>query len=148
MPAGLENITEILSLQEIHFPDDALKFHESSLTEKIQSTPCYVFIAKFQGQFAGYAILTDRPYRPWTGGDFLAVKPEFYGRGIAAYLMGHGLKVCSRPFLRIFVRPSNVGALKLYKRFNFVKVSTRRNNYPDGEDAIVMMALTFLNNSR
>ncbi|MFW6320169.1 MAG: ribosomal protein S18-alanine N-acetyltransferase [Bacillota bacterium] len=36
------------------------------------------------------------------------------------------------------VRPSNIPALNVYRAFNFKTVATRKNYYPNGEDALLM----------
>jgi ribosomal protein S18 acetylase RimI-like enzyme len=42
--------------------------------------------------------------------------------------------------LSLEVRASNEGAQAFYRKLNFVAVYRRPNYYPDGEDAVVMMA--------
>jgi ribosomal protein S18 acetylase RimI-like enzyme len=69
----------------------------------------------------------------------LGVAPASRFAGVAKKLVETALQNSRRPLVRIFVRPSNLQALQIYKSFGFQKISVRHNNYPDGEDALVMM---------
>lgn len=137
----LSDVDDILLLQEEWFSDDTLKYGRDELTQLINLQNQRLFIARYRGNFAGYCIVTKRPMRPWTGGDFLAVKSGYGGKGVAAKILDTVLSRNSRPFFRIFVRPSNKKAIKLYKRFGFIVTGRRKNNYPDGEDALIMMTI-------
>jgi ribosomal protein S18 acetylase RimI-like enzyme len=68
----------------------------------------------------------------------LAVLPEFRGRGIGAAL----LQACEAQIpvnrIRLCVRPSNDGAIRLYERFGYTRVGEWTKYYNDGESALVM----------
>jgi ribosomal-protein-alanine N-acetyltransferase len=68
----------------------------------------------------------------------LAVLPEFRGRGIGAAL----LQACEAQIpvnrIRLCVRPSNDGAIRLYERFGYTQVGEWTKYYNDGESALVM----------
>jgi ribosomal-protein-alanine N-acetyltransferase len=75
----------------------------------------------------------------------LCVAPESQGQGLGAKLLGHALQRSVRQgSTEIFleVRPSNRGAIALYRRYGFRAVGERPGYYAAGdgrENAIVMM---------
>ncbi len=140
--ANIDDIGSIISLQNKAFPNDPLAFSHASLHEKLKDRSRYLLVAEFRNKFAGYASLTDRRFRPWTGGDFLAVEQEFSGRGIGAMIMIKALQRAKRPLMRIFVARSNMRARKLYKRMGFHSNGVRKAHYPNGDDALVLLAFT------
>ena len=42
-------------------------------------------------------------------------------------------------FVTLEVRKSNIAAQELYKKYNYELVTTKRNYYEDGEDALYMV---------
>jgi ribosomal-protein-alanine N-acetyltransferase len=71
----------------------------------------------------------------------VAVRPESRGRGIGRLLVKAALsELRSRgaAFVALEVRPSNLAALSLYKKFGFIAKGRRRAYYDNGEDAVVM----------
>ena len=74
----------------------------------------------------------------------LAIAPEFQGKGLGqgllrATLRSAAINGATRAFLE--VRPSNLAANALYKRFGFRRLGIRKHYYRDNrEDAIVMEA--------
>jgi ribosomal-protein-alanine N-acetyltransferase len=66
----------------------------------------------------------------------MAVHPDYRGTGIGKRLMQHVLNDEDVFFLE--VRVSNESAKKVYERFGFKVIDTRKAYYADGEDAFVM----------
>ena len=74
----------------------------------------------------------------------ITVMPELHGRGLGKALLNFLFddardRGCKYMFLE--VRPSNVNAIEMYRRFGFVVIGGRRAYYPAAygrEDAIVM----------
>jgi ribosomal-protein-alanine N-acetyltransferase len=67
----------------------------------------------------------------------VAVHPEYRRRGTAKKLIESVLNDCDVFFLE--VRVSNIPAIKLYEKYGFKKVGTRRKYYTDNdEDAYIM----------
>lgn len=66
----------------------------------------------------------------------MAIHPDYRGTGIGKRLMQHVLNDEDVFFLE--VRISNEGAKKVYERYGFKVISTRKGYYADGEDAFVM----------
>lgn len=129
----------ILALQERLFANDPNRLDHKRFDELVRTKPEYLLAAERNGEIAGFLLLTDRPLRPWTGCDFVGVAPSHRRRGIAKSLVAAALNTLRRPFLRLFVRPTNVAALELYRQMGFIHVSTRKASYNNGEDAFVMM---------
>jgi len=66
----------------------------------------------------------------------MAVHPDYRGAGIGKRLMQHVLNDEDVFFLE--VRVSNETAKKMYEKYGFSVISTRKAYYADGEDALVM----------
>jgi ribosomal-protein-alanine N-acetyltransferase len=66
----------------------------------------------------------------------MAVHPDYRGAGIGKRLMQHVLNDEDVFFLE--VRASNETAKKMYEKYGFSVISTRKAYYADGEDAYVM----------
>jgi ribosomal-protein-alanine N-acetyltransferase len=73
----------------------------------------------------------------------LAVREDFRKQGIARKLLQQGLAFARRGRAQtawLEVRPSNIAAISLYRRFGFIQVGRRKRYYQDsGEDALVMV---------
>ncbi len=138
-PATVDDIEAILELQEILFPGDPNSLDSADMERHISRWPSYLQVADMKGEINGFIVLKDRPTRPWTSCDFVGVSSRAQGAGAGSALVKAGLAAARRPFLRLFVRPSNTAARALYKRLDFFHISTRKGNYEDGEDAMVLM---------
>lgn len=74
----------------------------------------------------------------------IAIRPELQRQGLGRRLLGHVVERAAANGARrllLEVRPSNSGALNLYRKEGFVELGIRRQYYPAGamrEDAIVM----------
>lgn len=88
--------------------------------------------------FTGISILTDHV-------DILAivVDKEFTKQGIATLMLNHIISFCNNnKFNKIFleVREDNYSAIKLYKKFDFKKITIRKNYYKDNNsNALIYM---------
>jgi [ribosomal protein S18]-alanine N-acetyltransferase len=74
----------------------------------------------------------------------ITVAPERQRQGLGKIMLNHLLadaRQLGTRFMFLEVRPSNVNALEMYRRFGFVVIGERRGYYPavnGREDAIVM----------
>lgn len=66
----------------------------------------------------------------------IAISPELRGRRLAERLLVRALRL--GPTVLLDVRASNMAAIRLYERFGFERMGTRRGYYADGEDAVLM----------
>ena len=73
----------------------------------------------------------------------IAVVPALRGNGIATWFMNHCLILGARQganSVYLEVRPTNIAAVKLYKKLGFKEIGRRPNYYADSkEDALLMM---------
>lgn len=73
----------------------------------------------------------------------IAVLEEYRGRGIGSALLQHTIDAMKNVYkvvsIYLEVRVSNIGAIRLYKKFGFKKARIVREYYRDGEDAYVMV---------
>lgn len=70
----------------------------------------------------------------------IVVSKEYTKNGIASLLLDNIFKICKeKNITSIFleVRKSNIPAQKLYEKYNFVNISTRKNYYDGIEDAYI-----------
>lgn len=144
-PARAPDFGRVFALQEQAFPGDRLALDRPGFEACIQDRQAFLVVVERGGEIAGYGLARNRPWRPWTSGDFLSVDPVYGGQGIGGIILNAAMKWAGRPFFRLFVRPSNARAIALYFRMGFVNVGRRRANYPDGEDALIMMKVLFTN---
>ncbi len=73
---------------------------------------------------------------------YVAVHPDFLRLGHGQQLMDQYFKDCRMGEvinLSLEVRVSNVAAIKMYEKYGYVAVTTRKNYYADGEDAVLMV---------
>ncbi|MGI6377694.1 ribosomal protein S18-alanine N-acetyltransferase [bacterium] len=113
---------------------------EAYLQELEQNKFAYLFVLCEEGKIAGY-------YGFWLVDDYatvtkIGVLPEFQGHGLAKILVQDLLSRCQKAevsSIDLEVRESNSKAIALYQEFNFKAVHIRKNYYPDGENAILML---------
>ena len=61
-----------------------------------------------------------------------------YGEKMLRFIICESIK-CGCEFMHLEVRPSNLAALELYKKYGFIKTRERKAYYDDGEDCIDMV---------
>ena len=133
----LEDLDQVLELENAIFPDPwtLSNFrHEVALSQV-----SWPIVAENRYEIVGYAV-------PWFVEDEMhlaniAVSPLYRRQGVGSMLMTVVLEeALARGARRAFleVRPSNLDAIRLYKKFGFEKVGYRRRYYRNGEDALVM----------
>lgn len=129
----------ILDLQQSLFAGDVNSLSQDVLAAPDETGRLAVLIGQISDTIAGFLVLHNRGMRPWTSVDFVGVAPQASGQGVGGHLVEAAGFVSPRPVLRLFVRPSNAAARALYARHGFRHTATRKANYADGEDALVMM---------
>lgn len=141
--ATLRDLPDIMNAQNSLFPNDLGNYSEEQMVQLLGSKTCRCVIATYKGKFAGFVILINRPFRPWTSADTLGVLHEFAGKCIGAYLVKEGMQRFGyRPLVKLAVRESNVSALRLYERFGFKRIGSKKQKLSDEGNAVVMMAAT------
>jgi ribosomal-protein-alanine N-acetyltransferase len=90
------------------------------------------------GKMIGFVAGDPRPLEGFSWIATIGVAPEFRRRGIGRDL----LRVCESqlktPRVRLSVRASNNGAIRLYEQEGYHRVDVWQSYYNDGEAAIVM----------
>lgn len=72
----------------------------------------------------------------------LFIEDEHRRKGIGTLLVNRIIEVCRAEHIdniTLEVRPTNTPAVALYKKLGFTAVTTRKQYYEDGEDALVML---------
>jgi ribosomal-protein-alanine N-acetyltransferase len=134
-PADLD---EVVAIEQASYPypwtrgifDDCLKV----------AYACFACV--LDGRMAGYSI------HNWGAGEAhllnLCVHPEFRSRGLGRLLLDHAIdhaRGMGCQVMLLEVRPSNPGAVRLYRQRGFEQIGRRPGYYPatqGREDAIVM----------
>lgn len=134
------DLSGILELERAGF-DPGEQWSESAWAEELDSPERYVLArldrdARIMG-VATFSCVADMA-------DLLrvVVRPDVRGHGVGASLVRAGLEwaaaVGARRML-LEVRPDNKPAIALYRGLGFAKVTTRRDYYGPGKDAVVML---------
>lgn len=134
-----DDMMDILYAQLTAFPDDPANLDEESLKQAMSDGAHRLLVATCSSIFAGYVIVSNRRYRPWSSLDNLIVLPNFAARGVGRCLLNEVMKPFQgRKLMRLFVERNNHRAVGMYKRNGFLHLQTRRNNYENNDDALVM----------
>ncbi len=137
--AGAGDLDSLDGIEQRSFIGD--KFPRRNLRRLLGSPATRFLIAEADGRAAGYAMILFRKGASVARLYSLAVDPDFRGRGIAESLIR---KACLDALgrgaarLRLELRPSNAGAMRLYERAGFTFFERKPGYYADGEDAIRM----------
>ncbi len=136
-PMTAELIPGIAALEQACF---SRPWSEDSLmAELFNETACFLVAVTTEGEVVGYAGLHCILNEGYI--DNVAVAPQYRRQGIAEELLGVFLRYgrAHLTFLTLEVRPSNVPAITLYRKYGFQEIG-RRKNYYDApcEDAIIM----------
>ncbi len=142
-----EDAAATLDLQRQLFPTDPNVLVAEDFSADKTDGPI-IIIAAQDTEILGFCVLRDRSKRPWTSIDFVGVAESGRGKGIGRELLACTFAAASRPVVRLFVAAQNTAARALYKRLGFMHTGTKKNHYPDGDDALVMMRLKFSSKSR
>ena len=77
----------------------------------------------------------------------VAIHPDYRRRGIAYFLVVNLIQICRRNKLSsitLEVRESNINAISLYKKLEFIKVGVRKNYYKNPNENALLMTKTFV----
>jgi [ribosomal protein S18]-alanine N-acetyltransferase len=137
--AMIENdLPEVLEIERASF---TMPWSEISFFNQIKNPRCISKVARVEGRIAGYICAS----RLIDEGHILtfAVHPEHRKLGIASALiteMLDHLKDEGCRFIFLEVRASNEAARRMYEKFGFREIGTRKNYYVSPvEDAVLMV---------
>ena len=91
-----------------------------------------------EGNMIGYVAGDPRPSEGFSWIATIGVAPEFRRRGIGRDLLRACEAQLKTPRVRLSVRASNDGAIKLYEQEGYQRVDVWQSYYNDGEAAVVM----------
>ena len=138
--ASWRDLTALRRLEQVCFPKDAWPLWD---LVGILTFPNVVRLkAMLDGDMVGFIASDIRPPEGIAWIATIGVLPEQRKRGIGSAL----LEACEAQLeaghktrqIRLCVRKSNEGAIRLYERFGYREVSTWPAYYLDGEDGLVM----------
>jgi ribosomal-protein-alanine N-acetyltransferase len=127
------NLRRILEIESESFPTD--EWPRELFVQYASSCPLF-FVAKVGRVIAGYSITSVSEGRAELLS--LAVSRRFRGQGVAAQLLRYTirrLKIKRVRSMMLMVRRNNTRAIRVYRRFRFVRVRTVSGYYEDGETA-------------
>lgn len=135
---AFEDIETIGRLEKELFPSDAWPL-EMFYTEFFQPDTRRYIVAEVDGEAVGYAglMVIDTTADIQT----IGVLPRFEGQGIGRAMLTELLGEARRrgaDNVMLEVRADNPRAQKLYARYGFQRIHTRKRYYRDGVDAWVM----------
>jgi len=90
------------------------------------------------GNMIGFVAGDPRPSEGFSWIATIGVAPEFRRRGIGRDLLRACEAQLKTPRVRLSVRASNDGAIKLYEQEGYQRVDVWQSYYNDGEAAVVM----------
>jgi ribosomal protein S18 acetylase RimI-like enzyme len=121
-----KDIKEILEAQFFTFPNDPANLDEEEFTRAISAKITEFWLLPTR-RFAGYVIVHNRPYRPWSNLNSLIVLPRYSRKGVGRRLLDEAMKpLHRRPILRLFVESNNSRAIQLYRKAGFVHMQTKK----------------------
>ena len=137
--ASIDDIEIITSLENNRFTTDAWNKKQWE-NEFKQNEFSYILLLKDNEEIIGYIdfwILLEQATI-----NKICIKKDKEGNGCGSYLLNEALKIvdsenCLSTSLE--VRVSNTKAIKLYEKFLFKKILTKKNYYSDGEDCYFMI---------
>lgn len=134
------DLADIIALEQAGFADSE-QWSEAAWAEELAASDRYV-LARLDADARIIAVASFSCVADIADLNRVIVHPRARGKGFGASLIRAGLEwagaVGARRML-LEVRPDNEPAVSLYHRLGFVKVSTRREYYGPGKDALVML---------
>lgn len=113
------------------------------LKEELLSSSSVYFVCKNEAEIIGFGgIKTIIDFAELMN---IVIRKDLRGNGFSKKLLEHIIKKCKELNLKsinLEVNVENTIAIKLYKKYNFVEVGTRKKYYNNLNDAI-LMTLTF-----
>ena len=138
-PAGVDDLEEVAALEEEAFPSP---WKRAYFEGELYGERRFCVVARdAKGTLVGYVFAMY--YLDEMHINKIATRSTARRAGIATQLMEECRQFALQNGIRTFsleVRQSNEGAQQFYRNLNFHAVYTRRDYYPDGEAAVVMMA--------
>ncbi|GAB4184909.1 MAG: ribosomal protein S18-alanine N-acetyltransferase [Calditrichia bacterium] len=131
-----EDVEEVLAIERASFSDPWNKDH--FLHEIKKNDFSVPVVLKYKNVIIGYAVCW-RLFEEFHLAN-IAIHPKYRGQGIGEFLLDKILKmVQDELYVVLEVRVRNLTAINLYQKKGFSVLFERKNYYPDGEDALIMV---------
>lgn len=142
----IEDLDAVLDIERVSFPTPWSR--NAFISELTENNLCYYWVCVFspegdgvEGQrvvgYAGIWLIVDEVHITT-----IAIHPDWRGSGLGEALLHYIFLeslIKGGERITLEVRPSNLSARALYRKFGFKDVGRRRGYYTDtGEDAIIM----------
>jgi [ribosomal protein S18]-alanine N-acetyltransferase len=136
VPASLLDLNALNKLEHACFEKDAWSFLD--LIAVLTFPDIVRLKADENGQMIGFVAGDPRPSDGFSWIATIGVAPEYRRRGIGRELLLTCESELKTPRVRLSVRASNDGAIRLYEREGYRRTEIWQAYYNDGEAAIVM----------
>jgi ribosomal-protein-alanine N-acetyltransferase len=134
--AELRDFFKLLRLEKLCFQADSWPWIDVLAALTFPET--IRLVVERQDELVGFVIGDRRRHREMGWIASIAVHPDCRRQGLGRELLAACERALSSKRLRLSLRPSNLGALALYRIEGYVEVDRWRRYYRNGEDAIVM----------
>lgn len=137
--------TDLAAVRTIESLSFSNPWSETTFRGEIQNTSIsfpLVVVRKPEDTVVGYIIFWH--IRDDVQVNNIAVHPDFRGKGIGEALMRHVIdkvRANGATFVTLEVRPSNAGAVALYRKLGFEILGTRKNYYTNPDEDAYLMGL-------
>ena len=131
-----EDLKSVLDLESKCFKDP---WNEKDCLNELNENPFSHGWLLIDEKIVGYAFLWETFEMAQVAR--IGIDPSFRRKGYGDMLLKHlfeRAKVQECEFMTLEVRESNIPALNLYKKNEFIQVNVSKQYYPDGENAIVL----------
>lgn len=134
----VEHIDEVLEIENLSFPTPWTKLAlVQEVTENLLANYRVVLLKNRVIAYGGMWLIIDEAHIT-----NIAVHPEFRRKGVGEILLQCLIKEAEKKGiynLTLEVRPSNLGAIRLYEKYDFEVLGRRKGYYQDTkEDAFIM----------
>ena len=114
-------------------------WNENLLRSEFENENTTCVVAKSEDEIVGFASLWEPPFEIHVNN--IVVRKDLRGQGIGTKIMDYLINISrekNKEELTLEVNENNTSAIKLYEKFGFQKVGSRKNYYDGIADAIIM----------
>jgi ribosomal-protein-alanine N-acetyltransferase len=137
LPASVFDLSSLRKLEKLCFPVDAWPLLDMIGALTFPNIVRYKAVT-IQGEMVGFIAGEIKLGREMGWIATVCVHPDFRRNGIARALMLKAEHEMGQPRVRLTVRESNEGAIRMYEESGYVRVDRWRAYYNGGEDGVVM----------
>lgn len=134
--AALRDFFKLMRLEKLCFRGDSWPWIDILAALTFPET--IRLVTEYEGELVGFIIGDRRRHRDMGWIASIAIHPGYRRQGLGAGLLVACERALNTSRIRLSLRPSNAGALNLYRKHGYVEVDRWRRYYRDREDALVM----------